>query len=664
MTESADVERAMVLAAGLGTRLRPLTDHLAKPLLPILGRPLLGVILDRLAAAGAGAIAVNTHHRAGDVRDFVAGSEHASRATLFHEPEILGTGGGPANVRTFLAETDRFLLHNGDVYSDADLGALITAHRASGATATLLLTDWPEVNTVVTDPGGTVLRIGRGGPPPAIEVRRLTYTGIAVFERSFLDYLPEGPSSLVDALRRVMAENPGSVRGHAPGGFLWSDLGTLTRYLDVHRGLMGGRRSGETGSPRTHLAEAATIDPGARVEGFAVLGREAKIEAGARVRDVVLLDGATVPRDAVAVRAVIGRDWSASEEENERERLVLAAEHVLAERRHSEQVLAEAGRTERITGHGSDRAFRRIEDGRVSAVLMTAPPEDPEFHRFVAVGRFLGEHGFGGPRILAADPERRFVLMEDLGRDTLHEAVTHGTAADDPGARRDLYRRVIDRLVDLQVRGTRVVAGGACAEAGDRLFDHDTLRWETDYFRLRFLQDLVKAPAEAIAGLDAEFERLAAEVLDQPVVLMHRDFQSQNILFRADEVRLVDFQGMRRGPLLYDVMSLLRDAYVDLGPALRGELLEHYRETLAAGGGPALDPPALRRMAAAAGLQRNMQALGAFGFLSLVKGKTRFREHVPLGLKHLREGLVEASAGGLELPGLAALVPGLSATPD
>jgi len=649
----------MVLAAGLGTRLRPLTDHLAKPLLPILGRPLLGTILDRLAAAGAEAVAVNTHHRSGDVRDFVAGSGHASRVTLYHEPGILGTGGGPANARDLLAGGERFLLHNGDVLCDADLEALAADHAASGAVATLLLTDWPEVNTVVVDPGGTVLRIGRAGAPPAFEVRRLTYTGIAVFERGFLDYLPEGPSSLVDALRRVMAEKPGAVRGFAPGGFLWSDLGTLTRYLDAHRGLLGGRRSGETAGARVHAAEASAVDAGARVEGFAVLGRGARVENGARVREVVLLDGAVVPAGTAVARAVIARDWSVTEAENERERLVLAAGHVLAERRHSEDVLSTAGRSERILGHGSDRAFRRIEDGRVSAVLMTVPAEDPEFHRFTAIGRFLSGNGFGGPRILVADPDRRFVLMEDLGRESLHQAVTHGPAADDPEARRELYRRVIDRLVDLQVRGTRLVDEGACPEAGDRLMDRGTLRWETDYFRRRFLVDLAGLPEDTLASLDEDFERLAAAALAQPVVLMHRDFQSQNIILREDEVRLVDFQGMRRGPLLYDVMSLLRDAYVDLGGSLRAELLEHYRRGLAGAGGPELERSGLARMAAVAGLQRNMQALGAFGFLSLVKGKTRFREHVPLGLRHLGEGLAEAAAAGLDLPRLAATVRGL-----
>jgi len=120
---------------------------------------------------------------------------------------------------------------------------------------------------------------------------------------------------------------------------------------------------------------------------------------------------------------------------------------------------------------------------------------------------------------------------------------------------------------------------------------------------------------------------------------MHRDFQSQNILFQDGLVRLVDFQGLRAGPLTYDVMSLLRDSYVDLGSDLREELLEYYRGQLAAAGGPDLDRDELRAMTVVAGLQRNMQALGAFSFLSRVKGKTHFRRYIPLGIRHLREGL-------------------------
>ena len=116
---------------------------------------------------------------------------------------------------------------------------------------------------------------------------------------------------------------------------------------------------------------------------------------------------------------------------------------------------------------------------------------------------------------------------------------------------------------------------------------------------------------------------------------MHRDFQSQNILIKDGRVRLVDFQGARRGPYAYDLMSLLRDAYVDLGDDLRDDLLTYYISALTAAGAPV--PAEFARDATAAGLQRVMQALGAFAFLSRVKGRTSYRAHIPLAVRHLRE---------------------------
>ncbi len=637
---------AFILAAGFGTRLRPLSDHLAKPLLPVLGRTLLERAADRARAAGASVVAINAHHRAEDVARVARALGRHAPTALFHEGEILGTGGALANARPLLSRAERFLLHNGDVLSDADLGVLLEEHRRSGALATLLLVDWPQVNTVTLGPDGSVTAVGasEGTDAAAGERRRLTYTGIAAFERSFLDLLPEGPSSLVDALRRALAGRPRSVRGFAPRDLFWSDLGTVRRYLDAVAWMLdhdpGAERHGEA---RVFRAEGADLSAGAAVSGFAALERGARVTKGAALAGCVVLEGVAVPAGTKAERAVIGPGWTVTEADNDLHRLRDAGDAVAAGRREAPLLVEQ----------GSDRSFRRIREGELSAVLLCAPPEDPEFERYAAVGEFLFREDFGGPAIFAVNPAARTVLMEDLGDRSLHAAALE--AGED--GRRALYEAALDRLVDLQVRGTRLVEAGGCAAAGDRLFDHETLRWETGYFRRRFLLDTAGVDEEEASALDPEFERLAATVLEQPVALMHRDFQSQNLLLdAAGEVRLVDFQGMRRGPLLYDAMSLLRDAYLELEPALRDGLLEGYRARLAAAGGPAPDPARFRAMAVAAGLQRNMQALGAFGYLSGVKGKVRYREHVPAGLRHLGQGLAETPAAGLDLPRLTELV--------
>jgi aminoglycoside/choline kinase family phosphotransferase len=289
----------------------------------------------------------------------------------------------------------------------------------------------------------------------------------------------------------------------------------------------------------------------------------------------------------------------------------------------------------RLAPEGSDRGFWRLRRDDGSAVLMKDRPRDPEFDRAVAVAAFLHAEGLGGAAVLGADREDGAALMEDLGDDSLHRL------AHDPGADlAALYGPVVDLLVDLQARGTTRRA--VCPAAGDRVFGREDLLAETAYFRRRFLLEDRGVPAADLAGLDDEFAALADAVAAQPLALMHRDFQSRNILRRDGRIRLVDVQGMRLGPCAYDLMSLLRDAYVDLGDDLRGELLDRFRRASAAAGGPAPRAESdLRHDATLAGLQRVMQALGAFAFLSNIKGKRAFRSHIPLAWKHLQDLLCD-----------------------
>ena len=291
-----------VLAAGYGTRLAPLTDHVPKPLLPVGGRTLLDHALDALGRAGCHGCGVNSHHLPELVAAQVACRADVERITLFPEKiEILGTGGALDGARNFLGQTPDFLLHNADVRCDADLGALLAAHRRSSAVATLLLVDDPRVNTVTVDGDGNVVEIGglaRADGMP--DLRHLTYAGIGAFDRDLLQDIGPGFSSLIDPLVRALTARPGSVRGFLPPGVRWDDLGTLPRYL----------------------------------QAIAVEG-----------------PGGDSPLEVAA-----------------------------------------------ITGHGSDRRFWRLSTADWSAVAMISPPDDPEYERYVAIGRFLAEQDLGAPR--------------------------------------------------------------------------------------------------------------------------------------------------------------------------------------------------------------------------------------------------------------------------
>ncbi len=530
--------RALVLAAGFGTRLAPVTDHLPKPLLPVGGEPLLDLIIDRLLAAGVPEVAVNSHHRGELVAAHVADHRHTARLVHFPEPEILGTGGALDNARGFLTQSSAFVVYNGDVLCDVDLADLLAAHHNSGALATLLLVDWPAVNSVTLTKTGTISHIGGTGGEPvsAPDDRQLTYAGIGVFERELLADIGPGFSSLIDPLVRALAKDPGAVRGYVPDAVAWDDLGTLTRWLNA-------------------------------------AGSNAQTGAGFQLT--------------------------------------------------------------RITGHGSDRQFWRLGYAEWSAVAMISPPHDEEFERFVAVGHFLAAQNLGPAEFLTVDEPGKTVLMEDLGTNSLWSLAN--AKSTEQSLVRGYYEQVVDQLLALQASTPQARAN--CPLAVDRTLGLDQLRWETTYFRERFLVGHLGLAESDLGGLEAEFATLAAVVAKAPLTLMHRDFQSQNILIQGPRVRLVDYQGLRLGPVAYDLASLVWDPYVDLSPTVRRQLVTRF-----AAGCTVAEPSVVSAMTITAGLQRVMQALGAFGFLGHVKGKAEFLDYIPAAVDNLRLLLQELAA--------------------
>jgi mannose-1-phosphate guanylyltransferase len=292
----------MVLAAGLGTRLRPLTQRRAKPALPVLNRPLLHWTLERLAAAGVTEVVVNLHYRPASVRQAVATARVPGlRVSFSHERRILGTGGGPRRVRRFF-DDGPFLLVNGDVLFDFDLRRLLEGYRRSGARAVLGLLPNPDprrYGPVVTGPRGRILSLA-GLPRPA-RGRPWLFTGIHVLDPALLDRLPAGPSDSVRDLYAPMVAGGDPPVGIALRG-AWYDLGSPKLYLDSQLSLLaagfGGTRRGRLIHPQ------ARVDPGARVRRC-VVGAGAVIAAGAVVEDSVLWQGVRIGPEARVQRSVL-----------------------------------------------------------------------------------------------------------------------------------------------------------------------------------------------------------------------------------------------------------------------------------------------------------------------------------------------------------------------
>lgn len=224
---------AFVLGAGLGTRLRPLTERLPKPMLPVGGRPMIESCFERLRAAGVRRIIVNTHWRPEAYAEAYPDNRWRDVELVFvHEPALLETGGGLKNIEPLLGPDDHDLwVYNGDIFAEPDLETLRREHHASGAESTLLLN---AAGNVRVDAHGNILDLrGRLGVTSG-ETRR--FSGISIVRRDFFRHLRSGViESLVEGWLRAIQERPGSVRGVTDDTFPWADLGTVEEYEAVCR---------------------------------------------------------------------------------------------------------------------------------------------------------------------------------------------------------------------------------------------------------------------------------------------------------------------------------------------------------------------------------------------------------------------------------------------
>ncbi len=229
--------KAMILAAGFGTRLRPLTNHTPKPLLPIGGKPLMEWNLLLLRQFGITEVIINLHHLGAQIQSaFGNGSALGMRLRYSHEAVILGTGGGLKQAEPFFLGQP-FLVLNGDTLLELDLGALMAFHKQLGGVATMVVREDPEADRwglVEVDQDWRVVRVNGRGRSDSRSLETYMFAGVHVMDPRLLKGIPVGQeSSIIDAYQRSLAA------GELVGGFLmegyWSDVGTLARYEQAQR---------------------------------------------------------------------------------------------------------------------------------------------------------------------------------------------------------------------------------------------------------------------------------------------------------------------------------------------------------------------------------------------------------------------------------------------
>ncbi|HAO98808.1 MAG TPA: hypothetical protein DCQ83_02050 [Fibrobacteres bacterium] len=268
---------------------------------------------------------------------------------------------------------------------------------------------------------------------------------------------------------------------------------------------------------------------------------------------------------------------------------------------------------------GSQRAYHRLESGGETFIALVSPSDDADFGRFLRITQFYRMAQFPVPKVYCIDDAMHQVLLEDLGNRRLYDVFLSDRVAGMEG-----YRKALDLLVDLQTRCNAMHS--ECPDILSRVFDRGHLLWETSYYRTQYLEGRRGLPSNP--ELQKIFDELAEKVDRQPKAILHRDFQSQNLMVKQDgSVHVIDYQGSRLGSIHYDLASLLLDPYVMLSDSEIEELLRYFHSKSPA----APDFQAFRIEFLLAGLQRVMQALGAYCFLSRVKGIAPFASHIPAG---------------------------------
>ena len=554
--------KAMILAAGYGTRLRPYTDHTPKPLFSIAGRPLLDGIIDRLQKAGCKAVIINTHHLYHKIEAFLAAQNYRLEVNTRFEPQILGTGGAIKNVADFW-DNQPFMVINADIVADIDLAEVYQAHCRHHPPATLVLCDDPAFNSVAVKQNKWISGFyDRADDPRQPPEDLLTFTGIQVLEPQILDYIPGNSFySSIDAFKQILAA------GKKLGAFIaprncWQDIGTPENY----------RQAAINKATPEAFQRAFAASPSGQIH-----------------REKLKGDGSQ-------------RQWY---------RLTAADQSII------------------MVDHG------------IRQTALTS-----EVDSFVHLGRHLYHQGVSVPKIYFYDTFSGLVFLEDLGDIHLQQTVQ----SKNDSTIIDLYKSVIDQLIKLSRNG---------AVKFDRNWTFQTpdynqeliLEKECRYFLEAFLNGYLNYKEQFI-DFQADFIALAGKALQYPTMgFMHRDMQSRNIMIKGRDIYFIDFQGGRIGPIQYDLASLLIDPYVELPHAIQAQLIDYSIEVLAAE--TELTPEKFLSCYHYCRLTRNLQILGAYAYLSKVKGKKHFESYIPAAVRSLRSNL--AADGQMEFPSLSAI---------
>ena len=284
--------KAMILAAGLGTRLQPLTDDKPKALIPVVNKPIIGRTIDYLKIHGVDQLVVNAHHHYQQIIDYLDGGKaFGLKIDVRVEPEILGTGGGIKNTADFW-DDEPFLVINSDILTNINLVHAFAYHRKSGGLATLILHDCEPYNQIKVDSNGNITHIypksGKG---------RLAFTGIHIMEPELLSYIPDGRfSDIIDCYRKLIQSGK-SIRAYISEGHYWRDIGNVNSYIKANQDLMDDEP--------LFIGHGCHMEFSVKLEQWAVVGEKTHLEKDVEIRRSILWDNVRVKKGRRIIDSIV-----------------------------------------------------------------------------------------------------------------------------------------------------------------------------------------------------------------------------------------------------------------------------------------------------------------------------------------------------------------------
>ncbi|NNF99863.1 MAG: phosphotransferase [Desulfobacteraceae bacterium] len=542
--------KALILAAGFGTRLHPYSKNHPKPLFTLKDRTVLDHTIDHLVSAGCTDIIINTHYLNSKIQAHVNGRDYPIAVRTRFEKTILGTGGAIRNLADFWDEQPVMVV-NSDIVFGIDLRSAYQFHCRHESPVTLVLTDWAPANLVEIDGKGYISAIHKEARAVQSSSPWYTFTGIHIIDPAIISRIPSRVyADIIDTYRNLIDNNI-KLKAYTVPNEYWRDIGTPERY---RRAVID------------HLA-------------------------------------ADVLRGSVSQKGPT------------------------------------AFSLHTLQGDGSDRNWYRVGHGSHSLILadhgIGEKPPRSEFDAFLAIGGHLYTKKVPVPRIHASDRFSGLVLLEDLGDQHLQRLVK---TADTEAEYLDVYHMVIDDLIRMGMKGA-VSFEPAWTWQSETYDKHLIMEKECLYFFEAFVNGYLGL-GKSYDQYHDTFDHLADRLLSSPVAgFIHRDFQSRNIMIKDGRPCFIDFQGGRLGPIQYDMASLMIDPYADLSASTQKSLLDYYLKTL--GTEHDIDAADAKRGYEYCTITRNLQILGAYGFLIQVKHKPQFEPYIPIAAKSLVRNLSE-----------------------